>query len=102
MSYSFAFFATDMHSARRKLHEAYAPAGVKALVECALNAIPQSAGQGACGQADDNRKQGPQQEVNHAIRMPLFRGVLVESNGHIDENGGRSGINVFRVEPFYD
>lgn len=108
MSFSVSFFARDVQSAQSKLRDAYAPAAVKALVELALAGIP------AASQPQYNGGIVSQQgigsdaakvevAVNRTVpRQPKLCGVLVETHGHIDENGQRSGINTFRVEPYYD
>lgn len=109
MSFSVSFFARDVQAAQTKLREAYAPAAVKALVELALAGIPSAsqspyagAGQAMTGQ-DAAKAAAEGAGVNRSVpRTPKLCGILVETNGHIDENGQRSGIATFRVEPFYD
>lgn len=104
MSFSISFFARDVHSAQTKLRDCYAPASVKAVVELALAGIPQQpqisvgAGSSSSAGASDSAR-----GANQATpRKPQLCGILVETHGHIDEHGGRSGINSFRVEPYYD
>jgi hypothetical protein len=102
MSFSTSFVARDVHTARRKLHEAHMPAAVKALVELALAGIPVGGGAGA-GVVGYCTADEAKQAVNvPAPRPPRLCCILVEAHGHIDESGGRSNIGLFRVEPYYD
>lgn len=108
MSYSFSFFARDVHAARRKLDEVHAPAGVKALVELALAGIGprplQSAGATQAGSSRDAaEKTLAETRANQPTpRVPQLAGIHVESHGHIDEYGQGSGIGTLKVQPFYD
>ena len=102
MSFSISFFARDVDTARSRLREAYAPEAVKALVELAIATIPhqsrhQNTGAGQSVSVDSAKTS------NQATPRPRgLCGILVETHGHIDEGGGRSNINLFRVEPYYD
>jgi hypothetical protein len=113
MSFSVQFFARDVHAARAKLHEAHAPAAVKALIELAIAGVTgemqPAALQGGAGMSSGacitaaSGGSNDLKSVNHATpRARRICGILVETHGHIDEYGGRSGINAFRVEPYYD
>lgn len=108
MSFSISFFARDVHSAKSKLREAYAPEAVKALIELSLAGIPQeglaSAGTGQMAAAQTAATDGMKvSDANRPTpRRPKLCGVLVSTHGHIDEHGGHSSIGAFRVEPYYD
>ena len=103
MSFSVNFFATGVSDARNKLQSSYAPGAVKALVELALAGIktsPSSGSGGGAGQAPKVLTAGDAGNAP-APRPAELRGILVETHGHIDENGGQSEIGLFRVRPFY-
>jgi hypothetical protein len=111
MSFSVSFFARDVNSARTKLHDASAPAGVKALIELALAGIPLQShggsGAGSAGIASQARTSDAAKEAgtgsnSPSPRSPRLCGILVETHGHIDEHGARSNLGTFRVEPYYD
>lgn len=106
MSFSVSFFARDVHTARAKLHEAHAPAGVKALVELAIagiSATPQQNDHAGAGSSSHGASGTASQSVNRASPAPRrLCGILVETHGHIDEGGGRSNIGGFRVDPYWD
>lgn len=107
MSFSISFFARDVHAAKSKLREAYAPESVKALIELSIAGIPQENSGGAgqpmtAAQASETDGAKVSGANRPAPRRPKLCGILVETHGHIDENGGRSNIGAFRVEPYYD
>lgn len=108
MSFYVQFFARDVAAARAKLAEAFAPAAVKAIVELAIAGIPHSAtpttgiGQQAGAAQVANGASEKVSTVNRAPPAPVLRGILVETQGHIDESGNQSSIDHFRVRPFYD
>ena len=105
MSFSISFFARDIHTARSRLQGVYAPAAVKALIELALSSIPaEIPGSGLSGVAQQAAgAESTKSQGNRATPAPRrLAGILVETNGHIDEYGGRSWLNQFRVEPYYD
>lgn len=105
MSFNIHITARSVSSAKTKLQAEYAPAGVKALIEKALDALPpaalppvhheeaRSAGQSSLGGASVSSK-----------RKPEFIGVLVECCGHIGDPGDhcRSYIDRFVVQPLWD
>ena len=103
MSFYVSFFASSVQSARGKLREAYAPEGVKALIELAIASVPQEravtgAGQASASAASTNIASS----ANRATPAPKgLAGIRVETSGHIDEYGGRSYIDRLTVEPFY-
>ncbi len=98
MSFSFKFAVGSVGDARTKLHEAYAPLMVKALVEKALDAIEpphptivnETASTVAWPTVPEPKK-------------PKLVGVSVECFGHMAEAGspGESYIERFKVAPFY-
>jgi hypothetical protein len=107
LSFSIQFFAKDVHSARSKLRDSHAPEAVKAVIELAIAAIPHesrpsqsgagmSEGAGILASGNNTASNRPNPPA-----LPRLCGILVETHGHIDENGGRSNIGAFRVEPFY-
>jgi hypothetical protein len=100
MSFSIAFTARSVSSAKSKLQEAYAPATVKALIEKALDALPPAAIP-PVHQASQATNHSGQAE---AKRKPEFVGVLVECWGHIGDPGdhGKSYIDRFVVQPLFD
>jgi hypothetical protein len=104
MSFCITFTARTIHSARQKLHEAYAPACVKALIEKALDAIrePSPANCATAEARQETAKQGA--AISTAPRrQPEFCGVLVEAWGHIDDTGiDKSWIDCFVVQPLFD
>lgn len=109
MSFSVSFFARDVHTARSKLREAHAPAAVKALVELAIAGIPPqtppnsgTGGSGSVTQSGASEAKQASTGNSPSPRQPRLCGILVETSGHIDENGARSGLSGFRVEPYYD
>ncbi|QQO30748.1 hypothetical protein JJC00_18870 [Bradyrhizobium diazoefficiens] len=109
MSFSVSFFARDVHTARSKLREAFAPAAVKALVELAIAGIPPQTQPNGGAVSSGAANQSGASEVKQAStgntpspRQPRLCGILVEASGHIDEHGARSGLSGFRVEPYYD
>lgn len=102
MSFSISFFARDVHSARSKLREAYAPEAVKALIELSIAAIPAQNNLGAGASSQGSSSDTAKHSNQATPRVPRLCGILVETHGHIDENGGRSNIGLFRVEPYYD
>lgn len=107
MSFSVSFFARDVHTARSKLQAAFAPAAVKALVELALAGIPSqprpNSGAGSLvSQSGVSETKQASAGNSPSPREPRLCGILVETSGHIDEHGDRSGLSGFRVEPYYD
>lgn len=105
MSFSVSFFARDVHTARAKLHEAVAPAGVKALIELAIAGVsgtPQHNELAGAGSSSPSSSGSTGHSPSRATpAAPRLGGILVETHGHIDENGGRSTIGEFRVHPYW-
>lgn len=101
--FNFSFAAKTPYDARAKLHQVYAPAVVKALVETALDAIPAAAPEsGACVQAAD----GNEARVGRGLAakpLPVLIGVFVEVWGHLADAGGSgaSEIQRFVVKPLF-
>ena len=104
MSFYISFFARDVYSAQAKLREAYAPTAVKALIELAIASVPHesSGGAGSAGNVATGTGAQLNKTPSNAPARPRLAGILVETSGHIDDQGQRSWIDKFRVEPYYD
>jgi hypothetical protein len=107
MSFNFSFSARTRYEAQTKLHDAYASAIVKALVERALDAVPFPAtaadavkpGAAVSSSGSESRPSSG----NVASRQPICFGVYVEVAGHLADagDGGGSDISRFTVRPLY-
>jgi hypothetical protein len=106
MSFSFSFAARTTSEARSKLHAAYAPGVVKALVEKALDAIPNQAAIGRA-ETDGSAQKAQQGAVSQAVSTPKPKetliGVFVEVWGHLADAGDMctSEIQRFIVKPLF-
>jgi hypothetical protein len=98
MSFSFQFSAADKYDALRKLHDAYAPAAVKAVIEMALQGLPHAPAFRPSTSTSGKAEAGA--SSSSSSRPPELRGVFVEAWGHIDEGTcGESKIERLVVKP---
>jgi len=100
MSFSFQFSAADKYDALRKLHDAHAPAAVKAVIEMALQGLPHVSSPQTSTSASTTAGARGQGSGSASARPPELRGVFVEAWGHIDETGvGESKVERLAVKP---
>jgi hypothetical protein len=110
MSFHINIAASSVTAAKSKLHDAYAPSIVKALIEAALDGIPKPRPR---IMADEALAAGgkPQSGAQGTIRSDaekasqlgaVFIGVFVEAYGHFDVDGGTSEMQRFIVRPLYE
>ncbi len=96
MSFSLSFTAATKSMALQKLHEAYAPGAVKAIIEQAIAALPAPKPQ------TEASTDGAAKVVCNGYKQPTFLGVRVEAYGHIDEGYGETTIGRLSVLPLFD
>jgi hypothetical protein len=118
MSFSISFVARDIHDARQKLQQQYAPAAVKALIELALiGAVPpvpppqpsrpqrivSASSEGAAKTAYEEAAGRAGSQAESQPHRKLL-GIKVETFGHIADlnEGGRSWLDRFVVEALVD
>jgi len=113
MSFHINITASSVAAAKGRLHDAYAPAAVKALIEAALDGMPKpsrlpagGAQQAAAGNIASLSEKPSEKRVaieqGGEPRSPILIGILVEAYGHIDVEGGTSEMHKFLVKPIYE
>lgn len=105
MSFSLSFVVATVYEAKQQLQKAHAPAIVKAVIESALDRIPQQPADTQAAQGD-MRQAGAgvtrSGEASSGPKPPRFHGVLVEAWGHFDESGtGPSEVQRLFVRPLF-
>ena len=104
MSFHINMTASSVTAAKDKLHDAYAPASVKAVIESVLNGIPRprSELQADVAQLGGISEKAIASNQSNMPRSPMLVGILIEAYGHIDERGGTSEMQKLLVRPLYD
>ena len=110
MSFSISFAARTIASARHKLSKENAPAAVKALIDKALDGLPQMLPLAPIRSHSDIRAQESSlaasgaSPVHSSVEKPTLFGVFVEASGHVanPEDGYAHSSATIKVTPLFD